>query len=64
MKKGGYFVAQLKDNSKGKTKKKEKKKPYQKPEIRSEKILETQALACEKCDIGGPTFTCIGIWTS
>lgn len=56
-------MSNLKDKVKNKEGK-EKKKPYKKPEIRSDKILETQALACEKCDIRGPTFTCMGIWAS
>jgi hypothetical protein len=37
----------------------ENKKPYQKPEISSEKIFESQSLACLKCDVlGGPTVSC------
>jgi len=31
-----------------------KKKPYTKPEIKSEKVFETAALACGKCQ-SGPT---------
>ena len=31
-----------------------KKKKYQKPDIKSEKIFETAALACAKCQ-NGPT---------
>jgi len=30
-----------------------KKKPYKKPEIRTEKVFETAALACGKC-VSGP----------
>ena len=33
---------------------KKTKKPYRKPTIKSEKILETAALACGKCLAGGP----------
>ena len=29
-----------------------KKKPYTKPEVRSEKVFETVALACGKCQTG------------
>ena len=28
------------------------KKPYEKPKIESEKIFETQSLACGKCEVG------------
>ncbi|MGA2091055.1 MAG: hypothetical protein ABSH12_06305 [Endomicrobiales bacterium] len=31
-----------------------KKKVYSKPKIRSEKIIETAALACGKCQSTGP----------
>jgi len=30
------------------------KKPYQKPMIKSEKVIETAALACGKCTGGSP----------
>lgn len=33
-----------------------KKKPYAPPRIRSEKVIETAALACGKCLTGGPIF--------
>jgi len=32
------------------------KKAYKKPAIRSEKIIETAALACGKCVANGPLF--------
>ncbi|MBN1621405.1 MAG: hypothetical protein JW871_02305 [Endomicrobiales bacterium] len=32
------------------------RKPYKKPEIKSEKIIETAALACGKCIAGNPIF--------
>lgn len=34
---------------------KKKKKPYKKPSIKSEKILESAALACGKCLTNSPT---------
>ena len=34
---------------------KKKKKLYKKPSIKSEKILESAALACGKCQGGAPT---------
>jgi len=44
-------------------KRKKKKKPYTKPEIKSEKIFETTALACGKCIAGLPRFqsACMGV---
>ncbi|MCB4790945.1 MAG: hypothetical protein LHV68_03565 [Elusimicrobia bacterium] len=33
------------------------KKPYKKPNIVSEKIIETAALACGKCIAGNPTYS-------
>jgi hypothetical protein len=33
---------------------KKQRKPYKKPDIKSEKVLETLALACGKCIAGGP----------
>jgi len=36
--------------------KKNQKKPYKKPTIKSEKVIETAALACGKCTGGGPIF--------
>jgi hypothetical protein len=35
---------------------KNEKKAYKKPVIKSEKIIETAALACGKCLSGGPIF--------
>jgi hypothetical protein len=35
---------------------KKTKKPYQKPELKSEKIFETAALACGKCISGNPIY--------
>ena len=35
-----------------------KKKPYKKPEIISEKIFETMALQCGKCEAIGPFGFC------
>ena len=32
------------------------KKPYKKPVIRSERIIETAALACGKCLASGPLY--------
>jgi hypothetical protein len=36
--------------------KKIQRKPYKKPVIKSEKIIETAALACGKCLGGGPLY--------
>jgi hypothetical protein len=35
---------------------KKAKKPYSKPVIKSERIIETAALACGKCFAGGPLY--------
>jgi hypothetical protein len=32
-----------------------KKKPYEKPKLTTEKVFETAALACGKCQGSGPT---------
>ncbi|MDI6642353.1 MAG: hypothetical protein QME68_08620 [Elusimicrobiota bacterium] len=40
-----------------KSERKTKKKEYHKPEIVSEKVFETAALACGKCIAGNPIFT-------
>ncbi|MBN1823205.1 MAG: hypothetical protein JW803_02680 [Endomicrobiales bacterium] len=35
---------------------KKTKKPYQKPDFKSEKVIETAALACGKCFMSGPVY--------
>ncbi|MFH1369182.1 MAG: hypothetical protein ABII64_08660 [Elusimicrobiota bacterium] len=35
---------------------KKNKKPYVKPSVKSEKIIETAALACGKCIAGNPIY--------
>ena len=32
-----------------------RKKPYEKPTLTTEKVFETAALACGKCQTGNPT---------